>query len=123
MRIDRSRCIPHLDESFTMSTQLTSLNGYEWYAVYASVTSNLDSIGLFSSINYFLTSPRQPELIRNLRGQSLSRSRIKLMWQPPSKPNGPIITYLVYFAPLEDRLPVNNSKLLCLTRGKSDRKT
>ncbi|CAF3486815.1 unnamed protein product [Rotaria sp. Silwood1] len=104
--------------SFTMSAQLTSLLGDEWYAVYASITSNLNRIGLFSPIAYFRTLPRQPEPILNLRGKSLSRSTIELVWQPPSKPNGPIINYLVYYAPMEDRLPVNNSKLLCLMKDR-----
>ncbi|CAF2822788.1 unnamed protein product [Rotaria sp. Silwood2] len=99
-----------------MSAQLTSLLGGEWYAVYASITSNLNRIGLFSPIAYFRTLPRQPEPILNLRGKSLSRSTIELVWQPPSKPNGPIINYLVYYAPMEDRLPVNNSKLRCLMK-------
>lgn len=103
-----------------MSATLTSLLGNEWYAVYASITSNINTIGLFSPIAYFLTLPRQPEPILNLRGESLSRSTIELVWQPPSKPNGPITTYLVYYAPMEDRLPVNNSKLLCLMKGNSN---
>ncbi|CAF3108551.1 unnamed protein product [Rotaria sp. Silwood2] len=38
------------------------------------------------------------------------------MWEPPSKPNGPITTYLVYYAPIDDCLPVNNSKFLCLMK-------
>ncbi|CAF4878616.1 unnamed protein product, partial [Rotaria sp. Silwood2] len=101
-----------------MSAQLTALLGDEWYAVYASITSNLNTIGLFSPIAYFRTLPRQPEPILNLRGESLSRSTIELVWQPPSKPNGPITTYLVYYAPMEDRLPVNNSKLLCLMKDR-----
>ncbi|CAF4563409.1 unnamed protein product, partial [Rotaria sp. Silwood2] len=40
------------------------------------------------------------------------------MWQPPSKPNGPITTYLVYYAPIDDCLPVNNSKFLCLMKDR-----
>jgi hypothetical protein len=101
-----------------MNVELSSLSGDEWYAVYASITSNVNTIGLFSPIVYFRTLQRQPEPILNLRGESLSRSTIELMWQPPSKPNGPIATYLVYYAPIEDRLPVNNWKLLCLMKGK-----
>jgi hypothetical protein len=108
-----------LGGSFTMSAELTGLLGDEWYAVYASITSNVNTVGLFSPIAYFRTLQRQPEPILNLRGESLSRSTIELMWQPPSKPNGPITTYLVYYAPIEDRLPVNNSKLLCLMKGKN----
>jgi hypothetical protein len=102
-----------------MSVELISLLGDEWYAVYASITSNVNTVGLFSPIVYFRTIPRQPEPVLNLRGESVSRSTIELMWQPPSKPNGPITTYLVYYAPVEDRLPVNSSKLLCLMKGKS----
>ncbi|CAF4584805.1 unnamed protein product, partial [Rotaria sp. Silwood2] len=56
--------------------------------------------------------------ILNLRGESLSRSTIELMWEPPSKPNGPITTYLVYYAPIDDCLPVNNSKFLCLMKDR-----
>ena len=100
-----------------MTAELTSLLGDEWYAVYASLTSNVNTVGLFSPIVYFLTLPRQPEPVLDLRGESLSSSTIDLMWQPPLKPNGPIATYLVYYAPIEDRLPVNNSKLLCLMKG------
>ena len=102
-----------------MNVELPSLTGDEWYAVYASITSNVNTIGLFSPIAYFRTLQRQPEPIVNLRGDSLTRSTIELMWQPPSKPNGPIVTYLVYYAPIEDRLPVDNSKLLCLMKGKA----
>ncbi|CAM4940811.1 unnamed protein product [Rotaria socialis] len=76
-----------------MSAELTSLLGDEWYAVYASMTSHVNTVGLFSPISYFL-------------------------WQPPSKPNEPITTYLVYYAPIDDRLPVNNSKLLCLMKDR-----
>jgi hypothetical protein len=104
--------------SFTMNVELTELSGDEWYAVYASITSNVNTIGLFSPIVYFRTLQRQPEPILNLRGESLSRSTIELIWQPPSKPNGPIANYLIYYAPIEDRLPVNNGKLLCLMKGK-----
>jgi hypothetical protein len=102
---------------FSMSAALASLLGDQWYAVYASLTSNVNTMGLFSPIAYFRTLPRQPEPVLNLRGESLSRSTIELIWQPPSKPNGEISTYLVYYAPIEDRLPVNNSKLLCLMKG------
>jgi len=108
----------YLGGSFTMTVDLSSLLGATWYAVYASITSNINTVGLFSTIGYFRTLPRQPEPVLNLRGESLSRSSIELMWQPPSKPNGEITTYLIYYAPLEDRLPVNNSKLLCLMKGK-----
>ncbi|CAM4976870.1 unnamed protein product, partial [Rotaria socialis] len=104
--------------SFTMSAQLTSLLGDESYAVYASITSSINTIGLFSPIVYFRTLQRQSEPILNLRGESLSRSTIELVWQPPSKPNGPISHYLIYYAPMEDRLPVNNSKLLCLMKDR-----
>ncbi|CAF3713246.1 unnamed protein product [Rotaria socialis] len=92
-----------------MSAELTSLLGDEWYAVYASMTSHVNTVGLFSPISYFRY---------NLRGESLSRSTIELVWQPPSKPNEPITTYLVYYAPIDDRLPVNNSKLLCLMKDR-----
>ncbi|CAF1052500.1 unnamed protein product [Rotaria sordida] len=108
---------PH-GASFTMSAQLTTLSGDEWYAVYASITSNLNTIGLFSPIAYFRTLQRQPEPILNLRGESLSHSTIELVWQPPSKPNGPIKTYLIYYAPMEDRLPINNSNFLCLMKDR-----
>ncbi|CAF4520563.1 unnamed protein product [Rotaria magnacalcarata] len=101
-----------------MSAQLNSLLGDQSYAVYASITSNINTIGLFSPIAYFRTLQRQPEPILNLRGESLSRSTIELVWQPPSKPNGPISHYLIYYAPMEDRLPVNNSKLLCLMKDR-----
>ncbi|CAF3315686.1 unnamed protein product [Rotaria socialis] len=101
-----------------MSTQLESLVGYQWYAVYVSITSNLDTIGSFSSITYFQTLQRQPEPVLNLHGKSLSRSTIELVWQTPSKPNGPTTNYLVYYAPIEDRLPVDNSKLLCLMKDR-----
>lgn len=103
--------------AFTMYVQLPSLTGDEWYAVYASITSNVNTIGLFSPIVYFRTLPRQPEPILNLRGESLTRSTIELMWQAPTKPNGPIAAYLVYYAPIDDRLPVDNSRLLCLMKG------
>ncbi|CAF1675636.1 unnamed protein product [Rotaria magnacalcarata] len=109
---------PPNSESFKMSTQLESLVGYEWYAVYASITSNLDTIGSFSAITYFQTLQRQPEPVLNLHGKSLSRSTIELVWQTPSKPNGPITNYLVYYAPIEDRLPVDNSRLLCLMKDR-----
>ncbi|CAF4112009.1 unnamed protein product, partial [Adineta steineri] len=104
--------------SFTMSVELTLLFGDEWYAVYASITSNVNTVGLFSPIAYFRTLQRQPESVVNLRGESLSRSTIELMWQPPSKSHGPIATYLVYYAPIEDRLPVDNWKLLCLMKDR-----
>ena len=102
-----------------MTVELSSLVGATWYAVYASITSNINTIGLFSTINYFRTLSRQPEPVLNLRGESLSRSKIELIWQPPSKPNGEITTYLIYYAPVDDRLPMNNTKLLCLMKGKS----
>ena len=44
------------------------------------------------------------------------------MWQPPMKPNGPIVTYLVYYALIEDRLPVQNTKLLCLMKSNRKKK-
>ncbi|CAF1027588.1 unnamed protein product [Adineta ricciae] len=97
---------------------LPSLNGDEWYAVYASITSNVNTIGLFSPIIYFPTLPRQPEPVVNLRGESLLQSAIELTWQPPSKSHGVISTYLVYYAPIEDRLPVDNWKLLCLMKDR-----
>ena len=100
-----------------MSAELTSLMGDEWYAVYASLTSNVNTVGLFSPIIYFRTLPRQPEPVLNLRAETTSRSTIELTWQPPSKPNGPIATYLIYYSAVEDRLPVNNSRLLCLMKG------
>ena len=101
-----------------MNVELPSLSGDVWYAVYASITSNVNTIGLFSPIVYFKTLQRQPEPVVDLRGESLSRSTVELMWQPPSKPNGPISTYLVYYGPIEDRLPVNNSRLFCLMKGR-----
>ena len=101
-----------------MSVELSSLLGATWYAVYASITSNVNTVGLYSTIVYFLTLPRPPEPILNLRGEGLSHSSIELRWEPPSKPNGEIAIYLIYYVPAEDRLPVNNSKLLCLTKGK-----
>lgn len=104
--------------SFTMSVELNSLLGATWYAIYASITSNFNTVGLYSTIGYFFTLSRQPEPVLNLRGEALSRSAIELMWQPPAKPNGDITTYIVYFAPIEDRLPINNSKWLCLMKGK-----
>lgn len=96
---------------------LPGLDGDEWYAVYASITSNVNTVGLFSPIDYFRTLPRQPEPVLNLRGESLSRSTIELNWQPPSKPHGSIATYLVYYGRIEDRRPVDNWKLLCLMKG------
>ena len=101
-----------------MSVELASLLGSQSYAIYASITSNVHTVGLFSKIGYFVTLPRQPEPIVNLRGQSLSPSSIELTWQPPTKPNGEISVYIIYYAPIEDRLPINNSDLLCLTKGK-----
>ena len=105
---------------YTMTVKLPSLIGDQWYAVYVSITSNVNTIGLFSPINYFRTLQRQPESVVNLYGQASVDSSIRLMWQPPMKPNGPIVTYLVYYALIEDRLPVQNTKLLCLM--KSNRK-
>ena len=107
-----------LGGSFTMRVDLASLLGDTWYAIYASITSNVNTVGLYSTIGYFRTLPRQPEPILNLRGEGLSRSTIELIWQPPSRPNGDITTYLIYYTPMEDRLPVNNSKILCLMKGK-----
>jgi len=101
-----------------MKAELTSLIGDEWYAVYASISSNVNTVGLFSPIVYFRTLERQPETILNLRSESSSSSKIELTWQPPSKPNGPIATYLVYYAPIEDRLPVDDLKILCLMKSK-----
>jgi hypothetical protein len=101
-----------------MKAELTSLIGDEWYAVYASITSNVNTVGLFSPIAYFRTLERQPETILNLRSESSSPSEIQLMWQPPSKPNGPIATYLVYYAPIEDRLPVDDWIILCSMKSK-----
>lgn len=103
---------------FTMKVKLPSLIGDQWYAVYASITSNVNTIGSFSPIIYFRTLQRQPESVVNLYGQSFADSSIQLMWQPPMKPNGPIVTYLVYYASVEDRLPVENAKLLCLMKSK-----
>lgn len=111
--------VPH-SGSFTMSAQLSSLLGDQTYAVYASLTSNFNTVGLFSPIDYFQTLRRQPEPVLNLRGESLSGSSVKLTWQPPSKPNGPILTYLIYYGAMEDRLPVNSSKLLCLMKDRWD---
>ncbi|CAF0744080.1 unnamed protein product [Adineta ricciae] len=104
--------------SFTMRVELSSLLGATWYAVYASITSNVNTVGLYSTIGYFRTLPRQPEPVLNLRGDSLSSTSIELMWQPPSKPNGVIKTYIIYYAPIEDRLPVDNSKILCLLKDR-----
>lgn len=104
--------------SFTMNVELASLLGDTWYAVYASITSNVNTVGLSSTIGYFHTLPRQPEPVLNLRGEAQSGSTIELNWLPPSRPNGVITTYLIYYAPIEDRLPVNNSKLLCLMKGR-----
>lgn len=101
-----------------MNVNLISLLGDTSYAVYASITSNVNTVGLFSTINYFRTLPRQPEPILNLRGEAQSRSAIELVWQPPARPNGPIATYLIYYAPVQDRLPVNNSKVLCLMKDR-----
>ncbi len=114
--------LSYLGGSFAMTVDLSSLLGATCYAVYASITSNVNTVGLFSTIAYFRTLPRQPEPVLNLRGESLSRSTIELMWQPPAKPNGEITTYLIYYTPVEDRLPVNNSKLLCLMKGKNSQK-
>jgi hypothetical protein len=100
-----------------MNVQLSALLGDTIYAVYASITSNVNTVGLFSTIGYFRTTPRQPEPVLNLRGEARSGSTIELMWQPPSRPNGEIATYLIYYASIEDRLPVNNSKLLCQMKG------
>ena len=100
-----------------MSATLNSLAGDVWYAVCVSITSNLNTIGLFSRIAYFHTRQRNPEPIWDLRGESLSHSTVQLTWQPPIKPNGPITTYLVYYGPIEDRLPIDNSELLCLMKG------
>lgn len=100
-----------------MSVELSSLLGATSYAVYASITSNVNTVGLYSTIDYFLTLPRQPEPVLNLRGESLSKSSIELVWQPPSRPNGKIATYVIYYAPEDERLPVNNSKILCLMKG------
>ena len=100
-----------------MRVELSSLLGATWYAVYASIPSNVNTVGLYSTIGYFRTLPRQPEPVLNLRGDSLSSTSIELMWQPPSKPNGVIKTYIIYYAPIEDRLPVDNSKILCLLKG------
>ena len=100
-----------------MDVQLTSLLGDTWYAVYASITSNANTVGLFSTIVHFLTEQRQPEPVLNLRGEAQSQSSIELAWQPPSNPNGPIATYLIYYAPIADRLPMNNTKLLCSLKG------
>ncbi|CAF0942255.1 unnamed protein product [Adineta steineri] len=104
--------------SFTMNVELASLLGDTWYAVYASITSNINTVGLYSTITYFRTLPRQPEPVLNLRGEALSRFSIELMWKPPKKPNGEIATYLIYYAPVEDRLPVNNPKILCLMKDR-----
>ncbi|CAF3377542.1 unnamed protein product [Rotaria socialis] len=104
--------------SFTMIVELSSLLGATYYAIYASITSNVNTVGLYSTIGYFHTLPRHPEPVLNLRGESVSRSAIELMWQPPSKPNGDITIYLIYYAPIEDRLPVDNYKLLCLMKDR-----
>ena len=101
-----------------MNVNLVALLGDTSYAIYASITSNVNTVGLFSTIDYFRTLPRQPEPVLNLRGEAQSRSTIELIWQPPSRPNGPIATYLIYYAPHEDRLPVNNPKLLCLMKDR-----
>jgi hypothetical protein len=84
-----------LGGSFTMNVELTSLLGDTWYAVYASITSNVNTAGLFSTINYFRTLTRQPEPVLDLRGEPLSRSSIELTWQPPSRPNGEIKTIML----------------------------
>jgi len=108
-----------LGTSFSMNVPLNGLRGAVWYAVYVSFTSNANTVGLYSKISYFKTKPRQPEPILNLRGEGLSDTSIELIWQPPLKPNGEIATYLVYYMPLEDRIPVNNTNVLCLMKGEA----
>ncbi|CAF3647015.1 unnamed protein product, partial [Rotaria sp. Silwood2] len=38
-----------------MNVDLVSLLGATWYAVYASITSNVNTVGLYSTIGYFRT--------------------------------------------------------------------
>lgn len=100
-----------------MSAEITALLGDETYAVYASLASSGNTMGLYSPIEYFRTLPRQPEPIINLYGHALSSSKVELTWQPPTKPNGPIVTYLVYYAVTEERIPTNNMNILCMMKG------
>lgn len=83
-----------VESNVSMQTIITQLEPDTQYAFYVK-TYTVESTGSQSAIQYFKTLPGKPSELTMLQAYSNSSSEIVVHWQPPTKPNGRLVEYVV----------------------------
>lgn len=99
--------------NISMQTIITQLEPDTQYAFYVK-TYTVESIGSQSAIQYFKTMPGKPSELTMLQAYSNSSSEIVVHWQPPKKPNGRLMEYVVTGFWQEDNKKYLDQRDYCL---------
>lgn len=80
------------------ATILSDLQPFTKYAVYVQTYTIMTAkMGARSSILYFTTQPEVPTPAREVNVEARFPGELHVTWQPPSKPNGNVTHYYVYW--------------------------
>lgn len=101
------------ESNVSMHHIITQLEPDTQYAFYVK-TYTVESIGSQSAIQYFRTLPGKPSELTMLQAYSNSSSEIVVHWEPPKKPNGRLVEYVVTGFWQEDNKNYLNQRDYCL---------
>ena len=94
---------PISDDGYKMVNQINTLQNIDNLTPFTNYTVHVKAIGnpnLQGSVIREVivrTNISNPTAVLNLNAQAISSSEIRVSWNPPSQPNGPISHYVIYY--------------------------
>ncbi len=97
--------VPINDSGYTFVNQITgmaydvtNLDPFTNYTVHVRAIGNLNLQGSVVEEILVRTNITNPSAVVNLTAEAISTTEIRVTWNPPTKPNGPISHYVVFYA-------------------------
>ncbi len=80
-----------------MAYDVTNLDPFTNYTVHVRAIGNPNLQGSVVEEILVRTNITNPSAVVNLTAEAISSTEIRVTWNPPTKPNGPISHYVVYY--------------------------
>ena len=80
-----------------MAYDVTNLDPFTNYTVHVRAIGNLNLQGSVVEEILVRTNITNPSAVVNLTAEAISSTKIRVTWNAPTKPNGPISHYVVYY--------------------------
>lgn len=100
-----------------ISQPLTKLEPFTQYAYYVKAyTLATEKTGAQSEINYFITKPDMPDLVKKFKATPLGPDRIEVTWETLKKVNGRLKNYVLRAKAVDQNENLRNQRDYCKER-------